>query len=48
MERAYLNNRSGEHRIHIEIDEAEIAAAGRTLYAAHRPLLQRTLDHLNR
>ncbi|MFD0269591.1 NUDIX domain-containing protein [Streptomyces sp. NPDC127106] len=28
--------------------EAEIAAAGRTLYAAHRPLLQRALDHLNR
>lgn len=28
--------------------EGEITAAGRTLYAAHRPLLQRALDHLNR
>ncbi|WP_411107368.1 hypothetical protein [Streptomyces sp. cmx-4-9] len=25
MERVYLNNRSGERRIHVEIDEAEIA-----------------------
>ncbi|MFJ4879922.1 NUDIX domain-containing protein [Streptomyces sp. NPDC088745] len=28
--------------------EAKITAAGRTLYAAHRPLLQRALDYLNR
>lgn len=27
--------------------EAAIAAAGRTLYAAHRPLLQRALNHLD-
>lgn len=27
--------------------DAEITAAGRTLYAAHRPLLQRALDHLD-
>ncbi|QHC33945.1 NUDIX domain-containing protein (plasmid) [Streptomyces sp. HF10] len=26
--------------------DAAVAAAGRTLYAAHRPLLQRALDHL--
>lgn len=26
--------------------EAAVTAAGRTLYAAHRPLLQRALDHL--
>ncbi|MFD3542308.1 hypothetical protein ACFWUQ_22860 [Streptomyces sp. NPDC058662] len=25
MERVYLNNRSGERRIHVEFDEAEIA-----------------------
>jgi ADP-ribose diphosphatase len=28
--------------------DAAITAAGRTLYAAHRPLLHRALDHLNR
>ncbi|WP_329492597.1 NUDIX domain-containing protein (plasmid) [Kitasatospora sp. NBC_01246] len=28
--------------------DAAITAAGRTLYAAHRPLLQRALDHLGR
>ncbi|MFB8442715.1 NUDIX domain-containing protein [Streptomyces niveus] len=28
--------------------DAATAAAGRTLYTAHRPLLQRALDHLNR
>ncbi|MFJ4343196.1 NUDIX domain-containing protein [Streptomyces sp. NPDC088915] len=28
--------------------DAAITAAGRTLYAAHRPLLQRALDHLAR
>ncbi|MEU6618937.1 NUDIX domain-containing protein [Streptomyces parvus] len=28
--------------------EAAITAAGRTLYAAHRPLLHRALDHLDR
>ncbi|MFI8944795.1 NUDIX domain-containing protein [Streptomyces syringium] len=28
--------------------EAAITAAGRTLYTAHRPLLHRALDHLNR
>lgn len=27
--------------------DAEVTAAGRTLYAAHRPLLQRALDHLD-
>ncbi|MEU0896884.1 NUDIX domain-containing protein [Streptomyces massasporeus] len=27
--------------------EAAVTAAGRTLYAAHRPLLQRALEHLN-
>ncbi|WP_328335778.1 MULTISPECIES: NUDIX domain-containing protein [unclassified Streptomyces] len=27
--------------------DSEITAAGRTLYAAHRPLLQRALTHLN-
>ena len=27
--------------------DAEISAAGRTLYSAHRPLLQRALDHLD-
>lgn len=27
--------------------EAAVTAAGRTLYAAHRPLLHRALDHLN-
>ncbi|WP_306971714.1 hypothetical protein [Streptomyces canus] len=26
--------------------DAAITAVGRTLYAAHRPLLQRALDHL--
>lgn len=32
------------------LDQLDVAirAAGRTLYAAHRPLLQRALDHLNR
>ncbi|GHI98200.1 hypothetical protein TPA0906_00660 [Streptomyces olivaceus] len=30
-----------------QLDTA-VAAAGRTLYAAHRPLLQRALDHLNK
>ncbi|TGN72211.1 NUDIX domain-containing protein [Streptomyces bauhiniae] len=28
--------------------DATVSAAGRTLYAAHRPLLQRALDHLAR
>ncbi|MFI7396258.1 NUDIX domain-containing protein [Streptomyces tendae] len=28
--------------------DAAITAAGRTLYAAHRPLLQKALDHLDR
>lgn len=28
--------------------DAAITAAGRTLYAAHRPLLRRAFDHLNR
>ncbi|WP_331728653.1 NUDIX domain-containing protein [Streptomyces anulatus] len=32
--------------VSIEQLDATITAAGRTLYAAHRPLLQRALDHL--
>lgn len=34
--------------VSIEQLDATITAAGRTLYAAHRPLLQRALDHLAR
>ncbi|MFD4341802.1 NUDIX domain-containing protein [Streptomyces anulatus] len=33
--------------VSIEQLDATITAAGRTLYAAHRPLLQRALDHLD-
>ncbi|MFF0198815.1 hypothetical protein ACFYT5_38520 [Streptomyces anulatus] len=34
--------------VSIEQLDTTITAAGRTLYAAHRPLLQRALDHLAR